>query len=73
MLNRKRQIKFYTDILKENEILLLNSHDSFFKAHYSSSPLARLTGFLGSAGEAIIELNLNEVVIIAGKRYKFQK
>ena len=26
-----------------------------------------------AAGEAIIELNLNEIVIIAGKRYKFQK
>ena len=55
MQNRKKQIKFYTDLLNENEILLLKSQDLYFKNHYSSSPLTALTGFLGSEGEAIID------------------
>ena len=55
MDKRKKIIKYHTDLLKENEILLLKSSDLHFKNHYSSSPLALITGFLGSAGEAIIE------------------
>lgn len=68
MQNRKRQIKYYCDILKENEILLLKSADTFFKSHYSSSPLAQLTGFLGSAGEAVIEKS-GKIKIFVDPRY----
>ena len=65
---RSRQIKFYTDLLKEDEILLLKSCDSFFKNHYSSSPLVLLTGFKGSEGEAIIDKN-GKIKIFVDTRY----
>ena len=68
MDKRKKQIKYYCDLLKENELLLLKSSDSFFKNHYSSSPLAILTGFLGSEGEAIIDKNGN-IKIFVDPRY----
>ena len=50
------------------KVLLLKSSDSFFKNHYSSSPLALLTGFLGSEGEAIIEKN-GHIKIFVDPRY----
>ena len=65
---RKKQIKYYTDLLKEKEILLLKSFDVYFKNHYSSSPLAVLTGFLGSEGEAIIDKN-GKIKIFVDTRY----
>lgn len=65
---RKRQIKYYTEHLKENEILLLKSCDSFFKNHYSSSPLAILTGFLGSEGEAVIDKS-GKITLFVDPRY----
>lgn len=65
---RKRQIKYYTEQLKENEILLLKSCDSFFKNHYSSSPLAILTGFLGSEGEAVIDKS-GKITLFVDPRY----
>ena len=65
---RKKQIKYYTDLLKENEILLLKSCDAYFKNHYTSSPLAVLTGFLGSEGEAIIDKN-GKIKIFVDTRY----
>lgn len=68
MSNRDKQIKYYTNILKDNEILLLKSCDTFFKNHYSSSPLAILTGFAGSEGEAIIDKNGN-IKIFVDTRY----
>lgn len=68
MQNRKKQIKYYTDLLKENELLLLKSSDAYFKNHYSSSPLAKLTGFFGSEGEAIINKN-GEIQIFVDTRY----
>jgi len=68
MNNREKQIKYYCNILKENEILLLKSSDSFFKNHYSNSPLAVLTGFLGSEGEAIIEKS-GKITIFVDTRY----
>ena len=37
--------------------ILLKSNDTFFKNHYSTSPLAVLTGFLGSEGEGVIDKN----------------
>ncbi|MBQ7287607.1 MAG: aminopeptidase P family N-terminal domain-containing protein, partial [Candidatus Gastranaerophilales bacterium] len=68
MHNRNKQIKYYTDLLKENEILLLKSQDAYFKNHYSSSPLALLTGFLGSEGEAIIDKN-GKIKVFVDTRY----
>lgn len=68
MENRKKTIKYYTDILKDDEILLLKSFDSYFKNHYSSSPLANLTGFLGTAGEAIID-KAGKIKIFVDTRY----
>ncbi|MBQ4646274.1 MAG: aminopeptidase P family protein [Candidatus Gastranaerophilales bacterium] len=65
---RDKQIKFYIDILKDNEILLLKSCDTYFKSHYSSSPLSVLTGFLGSEGEAIIDKN-GKITIFVDSRY----
>ena len=68
MTNRLKQIKFYTKLLKDDEVLLLKSCDSFFKCHYSSSPLAVLTGFLGTEGEAIIDKN-GKIKIFVDTRY----
>ena len=65
---RNKQIKYYQDILKENEILLLKSSDTFYKNHYSSSPLATLTGFLGSCGEAVID-KTGKIKIFVDTRY----
>lgn len=67
-MNRKKQIKFYTDLLKENEILLLKSCDSFFKNHYIGSPLNVLTNFSGSEGEAIIDKQ-GKIKIFVDTRY----
>ena len=68
MSNLKKQIKFYTNLLKENEILLLKSKDTFFKSHYLGSPLNILTNFSGTEGEAIIEKNGN-ITIFVDPRY----
>jgi len=68
MNNRKKLIKYCSSLLKENEILLLKSFDSFFKNHYSTSPLAVTTGFLGSEGEAIIDKN-GKIRIFVDTRY----
>lgn len=65
---RKSQIKFYTNLLKENEILLLKSKDFFYKNHYISSPLNVLTNFSGSEGEAIIDKN-GKITIFVDTRY----
>lgn len=65
---RKKQIKFYKSLLKENEILLLKSQDSFYKNHYDLSPLNILTGFQGSEGEAIIN-SKGEITIFVDTRY----
>ena len=57
MSRRAEKLKYYTDLLKEGELLLLPSKDVYFKSHYSTSPLSALTKFKGTAGEAIIEKN----------------
>ncbi len=67
-MNRKKQIKFYTNLLKENEILLLKSCDSFFKNHYLGSPLNVLTNFSGSEGEAVINKQ-GKIKIFVDPRY----
>lgn len=70
MKNTKRnnQIKLYTDILKENEYLLLKSVDSYFKAPFKGSPLNVLTNFSGSCGEAIIDKS-GKIKIFVDSRY----
>jgi len=64
----EKQIKFYLEFLKENEILLLKSEDIYFKNHYSSSPLSKLTNFQGSEGEAIIDKN-GHITLFVDTRY----
>lgn len=65
---RKQQVKFYTDILKEGEFLLLKSSDSYFGTHYESSPLSVITNFKGTAGEAIIDKS-GHITIFVDTRY----
>ena len=65
---RKTQEKYYTELLKENELLLLKSNDSFFDNHYSGSPVNIMTGFEGTAGEAIID-KTGHIVFFADTRY----
>ncbi len=64
----KNMIGFYTDKLKEGEILLLKSQDKYYKSHYNSSPLFDLTGFSGTSGEAIIEKN-GKITLFVDTRY----
>ena len=64
----KNQLKFYTDLLKEDEILLLKSDDAFFQNHYLGSPLNVLTNFSGTAGEAIIEKS-GKITLFVDTRY----
>ena len=66
--NLKNEIQYYTNILKENEILLLKSKDEFFKTHYQGSPLNILTNFSGSTAEAILDKN-GEITIFVDTRY----
>lgn len=68
MSNSKNQIKFYTDLLKDDEILLLKSKDSYFKSHYIGSMLNTLTNFSGTEGEAILEKN-GKITIFVDTRY----
>ncbi len=65
---RCEQIKFYTDLLDENSILLLKSTDEFYKCHYTGSPLNILTGFSGTAGEALIDSDGN-ITLFVDTRY----
>ena len=67
-MNKASQIKFYKSILKDNEILLLKSSDSFFGCHYSSSPLNVLTNFSGTSGEAVIDKSGN-IKLFVDTRY----
>ncbi len=68
MSNLKEQIKFYTNLLKDDEILLLKSKDSYFKSHYIGSPLNVLTNFSGTEGEAIID-KTGKITIFVDTRY----
>jgi len=65
---KKLQEKFYSELLKENEILLLKSEDSFFNSHYTSSPLNIMTNFQGTAGEGVIDKK-GHIVFFADTRY----
>ena len=65
---RCEQIKFYTDLLDEDSILLLKSTDEFYKCHYTGSPLNILTGFSGTAGEALIDSKGN-ITLFVDTRY----
>ena len=65
---RCEQIKYYTDLLDENSILLLKSTDEFYKCHYTGSPLNILTGFSGTAGEALIDSKGN-ITLFVDTRY----
>ena len=67
-MDRNGQIKYYRELLKDDEVLLLKSSDSFFKCHYTGSPLNALTNFQGSAGEAVIN-NVGEITLFVDTRY----
>ncbi len=57
--------------LKENEFLLLKSKDDYSHEHYSTSPLSKLTGFIGTAGEGIIN-HQNKITLFVDPRYHIQ-
>ena len=67
-MDRNKQINFYKEMLSENEILLLKSDDTFFKGHYSGSPLNVLTNFQGTAGEAVIDKE-GKITLFVDTRY----
>ena len=67
-MDRNKQIKFYKDLLKEDELLLLKSSDVFYKCHYTGSPLNVLTNFQGTAGEAVIN-KFGEITLFVDPRY----
>ena len=65
---KKSQFKYYTNILKEGEYLLLKSKDSYFKSHYKGSLLNDFTNFSGTAGEAVLSKN-GKIKIFVDTRY----
>lgn len=67
-MDRKKQLQYYLNLIKDNEILLLKSKDAYFKNHYSHSPLNAITNFSGSEGEAVIEKN-GRITLFVDTRY----
>lgn len=65
---KKEQIKFYTDMLSDGELLLLKSTDEYYKNHYTGSPLNVLTNFSGTEGEAIMDKS-GKITIFVDTRY----
>lgn len=63
--------KKYREFLKKGEWALVKSADEFFGCHYIGSPLNLLTGFSGSAGEAIINYD-GKIVLFVDSRYHEQ-
>ncbi|MBR1616619.1 aminopeptidase P family protein, partial [bacterium] len=68
-MTKKPQIEYYQNLLKnDNEVLLLKSQNSFYKTHYKGSPLNVITGFEGTAGEAVLEKS-GKVTLFVDTRY----
>lgn len=65
---KNEQQKYYTNLLNDDEILLLKSSDEYFKNHFIGSPLNILTNFSGTEGEAILEKN-GKITIFVDTRY----
>ena len=65
---KTKQLKFYLSLLKDDELLLLKSEDSYFKSHYYQSPLNILTGFSGTEGDAIVDKN-GKITLFVDTRY----
>ena len=57
--------------LKNNEYLLLKSKDDYSFEHYKTSPLSKITGFIGTAGEGILDFN-NHITLFVDPRYHIQ-
>lgn len=57
--------------LKNNEFLLLKSKDDYSFEHYKTSPLSKMTGFIGTAGEGIIDSN-GHITLFVDPRYHIQ-
>ena len=64
---------FYREILKNSKdgFVLLKSSDEYFNCHYKGSALNVLTGFSGTAGEALIDYEGN-ITIFVDPRYHEQ-
>jgi len=57
--------------LKDNEYILLKSKDDLTFEHNKNTPLYEMTGFLGTAGEAIIEKS-GHIKLFVDPRYHIQ-
>ena len=57
---------FYREILKNSKdgFVLLKSSDEYFNCHYKGSALNVLTGFSGTAGEALIDYEGNITIFV---------
>ena len=63
--------KKYLKLLKDGGFALLKSADEYFSCHYKGSPLNLLTGFSGTAGEALIDKN-GKITLFVDPRYHEQ-
>lgn len=57
--------------LKNNEYILLKSKDDLTFEHNKNTPLYKLTGFSGTAGEAVID-NKGKITLFVDPRYHIQ-
>ncbi len=61
----------FINIQNDNEYILLKSKDDLTLEHNKNSTLFEMTGFLGTAGEAIIDKN-NNITLFVDPRYHLQ-
>lgn len=64
-------MEVYKKILKKGEYALLKSSCEYFNCHYKNSPLNLLTGFSGTAGEALIDFE-GKITLFVDPRYHEQ-
>ena len=57
--------------LKENEYILIKSKDDLTFEHNKNTPLYKMTGFSGTAGEAIIDTT-GKIILFVDPRYHQQ-
>ncbi len=57
--------------LKDNEYVLLKSKDDLTFEHNKNTPLYKMTGFSGTAGEALVDKN-NQITLFVDPRYHIQ-
>ncbi len=66
-----KNLEDFINILKDNEYILLKSKDDLTLEHNKNTPLFKMTGFSGTAGEAIIDKNGN-ITLFVDPRYHIQ-